>query len=185
MMTDLLATYLDKFGWKQYKVLRQRYQKEGFIKVSWFLGPLDNSFTLFIDPVAEHRLLIFSAFRLALLPDSVPESIKTKVFEKIAEENDANTFGCYGFNSRNNHITYRLVIPMEGADMSYETFIRYLKIAVRACETCGSHVFETLNDAGPSWQNKLKPDSDIDQILRSLQDRFPRDINNPEFGDGE
>lgn len=168
MIIQTLASYLDKFGWKEYAVKKQEHQKEGFIKVSWFEGAADDGFTMYIDPVVEHHLLVFTVRQLAIIPKSTNEATKLKAFERILDANKSLPFGCYNYSEASGFVGFRLTVPLTDSEIDFDRFSRYLTISKRACESCGSSVFGTLNDAGPQWSKQGKTKNDADDFLERL-----------------
>jgi hypothetical protein len=184
MTIQTLASYLDRFGWKQYEIHSQERQKEGILEVSWFLGPLDNSFQLVIDPVVEHGLLIFRSQRLAAIPSLIHKKTKLEMLEMLAQQNSATPFGSYGINLKKEFVTYRLVVPIDAPELTYELFVRYLTIAKRSCEACGSSVFGTLDAAGPKWSDKDEFDREAKALLDYFNQRMldEKEDQDPEGG---
>lgn len=179
MTLDALSDQLNRYGWRDHARFDQKGEREGYLSAGWSKGPMDNGYTLYVDPVVEQGLLIFSVPRLAFLPRGLSHETKLRALQEIAVRNRALPLGGYSFDPADGEVTFRLGVPMPRSDsLSFEQFALCMKVCTAAAEACGSSVFGVLNDAGPKLDDSpdSAPDGEalFEQFQRFLAERKGR-----------
>ncbi|MCW5940737.1 MAG: hypothetical protein KIS66_00805 [Fimbriimonadaceae bacterium] len=185
MTLDALSDLLNRFGWRDHKRFDQKGEREGYLSAGWSNGPLDNGFTLYVDPVVEQGLLVFSVPRLAFLPRGLKDDLKLKALQEIAARNRTLPLGGYSYDPADGEVVYRLGVPLPSTEsLSYEQFSLCMRVCASAAEACGSSVFGVLDEAGPRLAEAGSEVADgsaelFDQFQRFLAERKGRSKEGP------
>ncbi len=134
---DLIKTYLEKFGWKQYRDVPEPDEPEGVVMTGWqSLG--GEGHPLIIDPIVQKGALLFRAGQvLKAPPDETPAERLNGLLLALAALNYTYILGGFAYDPGDGEVVFKLGIPVDSNDLAYEHFEHCMRVVGLAVESDG------------------------------------------------
>jgi hypothetical protein len=126
-----LTEFLERFGWKHYRVENEPQEQEGLIRTGWRSSEDGRGYDMVIDPVVEKKCLIFRVPWVVTVPwDSMPTDRLMGLLALLTWVNYRIILGKFAYDASDGEVRFSIDMPIDESDFNYAQFDHVLNIIV-------------------------------------------------------
>jgi len=130
----LIEEYLDRRGWKEHKTSPVPQGPGEAVLAKW-RSTSGEGFALIIVPAVEVNSLIFLVGEVvSAKPDSTPADRLSGLLLTIGRLNHVLVLGSWGFNPGDGSLGFRVSVPIDDGEISFENFDHCVRAVIVAIE---------------------------------------------------
>ncbi len=150
-----IEKYLDRRGWSKHHAVAEPGEKEGTVLTGWRASS-GEVFGLLIDPIIETSVLILRVPKiLHAKPDSIASDRLSGLLMMMSYLNYELMLGNWIYDPSDGEVAFKLGIPIDDGDLSYENFDHCVRALVASVEVDASNL-RAITDGSKSALEMLR-----------------------------